>query len=451
MYKELVETNTTLSNGSCTAAATAMAARLTAAGFAAEDVRLIVPPQFPRQGNLVALLRGRDSEVAPMLMIAHLDTVEAKASDWRRPPFTLLEDGGFFWGRGTSDGKAFASILVHTFIRYKREGYRPPRDLKLALTCGEETPDIFNGVQYLVSHHRTLIDAAFALTGGATGELDANGKPVLLGLQAGEKISVNFTMEATGSGGHSSRPTGTSAIAKLGHGLVRLGAHHFSFRVNEVTRAYFRRMASIAPQGLASDLAAVGQGSDDVRHLARIAAADPGWNAMMRTTCVATLLSGGEAINALPRRAAAKLNCRLVPGETVTEVSRALVSLLSGTGATIVPTLPPQASAEPAKAAGGLPLALMVRAAEAAARRIWPGTPVVPTLTTGATDGRFLNQAGIPSYGLSGIFREPDGNGAHATDERMRIRSFYQARDFLYDAIKRVAGLADAKEVSLTR
>lgn len=430
LYKELVEINTTLSAGSCTAAAEAMAAHLKAAGFPDGDLHLVVPPERPKDGNLVAVLPGSDPNAKPMLLLAHIDVVEANRADWERDPFTLIEEDGYFYGRGTADDKAMAAVFTDSMMRFKRDGYVPHRTIKMALTCGEETPKVFNGVEYLIANHRDLIDAGFAINEGSGGRLNSEGKHVFLGIQAGEKTYQDYTLEVTNPGGHSSRPVKDNAIYHLANGLARLGAYDFPIALNEAVKAHFEAMSAIDPPESAAALKAVLADPNDAAAVALIAK-DPGRNSMMRTTCVATMVDAGHAKNALPQRATATVNCRILPGVSVETVKADLVTVLADDQIKVtldgapdpeapVPPLTPEVLDVVKEVSAGL----------------WPGVPLVPTMATGATDGRYLNAAGVPTYGLSGMFGDPDGGGAHGLNERIRVQSLKDGRDFLYRAVK---------------
>lgn len=430
-YRELIEINTTLSAGDCTAAARAMAKRLTDAGLPASDVQVIVPPEFPKQGNLVAVMKGSDSKRPPILLLAHIDVVEAQRADWQRDPFKLVEENGYFYARGASDDKAMAAAFVDSLVRYRKEGFRPKRDIKLALTCGEETDSTFNGVRYLLEHHKPLIDAAFALNEGGRALLDEQGNRVTLGIQVGEKVYQDFTLETTSPGGHSARPGDDNAITRLANGLVRLGPFKFPIAIGAVTQAYFAQTAKISTGAIAADLQAAAQPNPDASAVARVAAANPVWNAMMRTTCVATQVQAGHAPNALPQRARANVNCRILPGQSVADIRSTLVQVLADDSIQV--TL----AGEPGLAAPAPPLTPeILEPARKVAAKMWPGVPLVPSLSTGATDGRFLNAAGLPTYGLTGMFVDPDGGGVHGLNERIRVRSLYEGRDFLYSVVK---------------
>jgi acetylornithine deacetylase/succinyl-diaminopimelate desuccinylase-like protein len=434
-YKELVETDTTLSAGSCTLAAERMAARLRAAGFPESDLHLAVEPAHPKEGNLVAVLPGSDRKAKAILLLAHIDVVEANRADWARDPFTLVEEGGFFYARGAADDKAQAAIWVDTLARMKREGFRPKRTVKLALTCGEETAGAFNGAQYLAAEKRELIDAEFALNEGAGGLLDETGKPVVLNIQAGEKFPQNYRLEVVNPGGHSSRPVRENAIYRLADALVKLRAHDFPVQSNEATRGYFGAMAKLLPGPSAPAMAAFAADPADGQAAAALAAADPAWNAILRTTCVATMLDGGHATNALPQRARANVNCRIFPGTSVEEVRLALEKVVADPQVRIS-TLETRSEIAPPP-----PLTQnVVGPARKVAARVFPGVPLVPLMAAGGTDAAFLTPAGIPTYGLSGIFSDREGSHAHGLDERIRVKSLMDAREFLYRLVREYSG-----------
>ncbi|MEA3052361.1 MAG: hypothetical protein QOG72_1264 [Sphingomonadales bacterium] len=431
IYKELVETNTTLSAGSCTLAAERMAARLKAAGFPDRDLHLIVEPDHPKEGNLVAALPGTDAKAKAILLLAHIDVVEANRADWARDPFTLVEENGFFYARGASDDKAQAAVWVDTLARFKREGYKPKLTIKMALTCGEETAGAFNGAQYLAAHERELIDAEFGLNEGAGGLLGEDGKPVVLNIQAGEKFPQNYRLEVTNPGGHSSRPVRENAIYRLADALVKLRAHDFPVASNEATRGYFGAMAKLLPGPSSAAMAAFAANPRDGAAAATLAAADPAWNAILRTTCVATLLEGGHATNALPQRARANVNCRIFPGTSVEQVRQALEAVVADPQVKIT-TLETRSEIAPPP-----PLTERVLGpARKVAAEVFPGVPLVPLMAAGGTDAAFLTPAGIPTYGLSGFFADREGNHAHGLDERMRVKSLMDGRDFLYRLVK---------------
>ena len=401
-------------------------------------MQLIVPPGGPKKGNLVARLKGTGAK-KPLMLLAHIDVVEAKREDWERDPFKLIEEGGFFYARGSADDKSMAAINVSNMIRYKHEHFMPSRDIILALTCDEELiPAKFNGVAYLVKHHRNLIDAEITLNEGGGGSLDMDGKPVLHGIQAGEKIYQSFQLEVTNKGGHSSAPVADNAIYHLADGLSKLGKFAFPFKLSEVTRAYFERRAALEPPAIAADMRAILRSSDntapDAEALARLWLVSPYYNAAVRTTCVATMLEGGHADNALPQRAKAAVNCRILPGEKVADVQATLARVMDDKHINITPigtateaTMPPLTPE-------------LMKAVEDITADMWPGIPVIPAMSAGGTDGRTLNNVGIWTYGITGSFSYPTGSGVHGLNERMRVKSLYDAHEFQYRLGKRLAG-----------
>ena len=436
LYEELIETNTTLSEGSCTLASERMAARLLAAGYPAADVRVLVPAERPKDGNLAAVLRGSDPSAAPILLLAHIDVVEARREDWERDPFTLVEEDGYFYARGAQDDKAQAAIWVDTLIRLKAEGFTPRRDIKIALTCGEETSDTFNGVSWLLETHRDALQAGFALNEGARGRLDADGNRIALEIQAGEKVYQDYRLEITNPGGHSSRPVPDNAIYRLSAALDRLGGYTFPTEPNETVEAYFTALAPTNATHARDMRMIAAAASPQLRDeaAARLSAADPAWNAVLRTTCVATMVDAGHAPNALPQRATANVNCRILPGHDPQAIRSALSQVLGDPGivVTIAGNIDPTSPPPPLSPA-------IVDPIHRIAGEIWPGVPVLPSMSPGATDGRFTNAAGIPTYGVTGLFADPDGGGVHGLNERIRVRSLYEGRDFLFDLVKAYA------------
>ena len=426
IFKELVEINTTDSSGSTTKAAEAMAARLRAAGFPAADMQVIGPN--PRKGNLVLRVRGTGAG-RPILLLAHTDVVEARREDWSMDPFTFIERDGFFYGRGTTDMKDMAAAWVANLIRLRREGVAPGRDLILALTADEEGGDS-NGVAWLLANHRHLVDAEYCLTEGGGGEIQ-QGRYVVYNVGGAEKVYLDFWLEVKDKGGHSSLPTKHNPIHLLSEGLARLGRHEFPVRLNEVTRGFFERMSRRETGQLAADMKAVTAtkpGIDAVRRLSQ----SPYYNALMRTTCVATRIAGGHADNALPQVARALVNCRILPGESPADVKETLARV-AGTRITIRQVGQPEPSPpSPLKAE-------VMRALDVTVEAMWPGVPVVPVMTTGASDGRLLRNAGIPTYGL-GLWEDINDIRAHGRDERIGVRQFDEEVEFLYRMIKMLAG-----------
>jgi acetylornithine deacetylase/succinyl-diaminopimelate desuccinylase-like protein len=440
LYKELVEINTTRSVGSCTRAAEAMRARLAAAGIPANDMQILAPPERPNDGALIAVLHGRDRRLKPILLLAHIDVVEAKREDWERDPFKLVEENGWFYARGASDDKAMASVFTDSLIRYAHERFKPRRDIKLALTCGEETPDKFNSVMWLVDTQPAVLDAEFAINEGAGGELDANDKPVALQIQAGEKVYQDFALSASDVGGHSSRPTHNNPIVRLSAGIAKLGVYNFPVALNEATRGYLQAESKLQSGPVATDMQAVLANPHDEEAVQRLWTINPGWNSMLRTTCTATEISGGHAANALPQHVHANVNCRILPGVAIAAVQEQIVNVLGDAKIEVAPTGDPGIQSPPP------PLdARITGPVRTVADRIWPGVAIVPTMSTGATDGRFLNAHGVPTYGLSGMFHDAEGAHAHGLNERIRVVSLMNGRRFLYEIVKIYADQAEAR------
>ena len=430
LYKELVETNTTLSVGDCTLAAERMAAHLKAVGYPDSDLHIFTAPGHPKEGGLVAVLPGSEPAAKAILLLAHLDVVEAKREDWTRDPFTLVEEDGYFYGRGTADDKSVAAVWVDTMVRLKQEHVAHRRPVKLALTCGEETNGAFNGAEWLATHERALIDAEFGLTEGGWGAMEENGKRIALGINAGEKMSQNYQLEVTNPGGHSMRPVKDNAIYRLSAGLLKIGAYDFPLQAIDASKEYFARMAPLAGGAMGTAMTQFARDPHDAR-AAAVLATDPRYNAMMRTTCVATLVNAGHATNALPQRATANVNCRIFPGTTKEAIRDKLQELVADPQVKITA----QAARNQPSPAPPLTPALMNPIVSEAAKR-WPGVPVIPQLEIGATDASFMTPVGIPTYGFTGMFFEPDSSRLHGLNERLRVRVLYDARDYLYDLVR---------------
>lgn len=430
MFRELIETRSSVSGGECTLAAERMGARLLAAGYPVSDVQILVPQSHPKEGALAAVLRGSDPTAPALLLLAHIDVVEARREDWTRDPFVLVEEGGYFYGRGTQDDKAQAAIWVDTLIRLRQQGFRPRRDIKIALTCGEETSNAFNTVSWLLENHPEALRAGMALNEDVRARMNPDGTRVALEIMVGEKVYQDFQLETTHPGGHSSRPVPDNAIYRLSAALTRLGEHRFPVEINPTTRAYFAAMADLTPAN-ADDMRAVSAETPDLAAAERLGSADPLWNSMMRTTCVATQLDGGHASNALPQRAWANINCRILPGHTAQEVQGELERVIADPRIVVSTRHAP----DPVSPPPPLPREFLEPIQRVAAR-MWPGVPVVPSMNAGASDARFTNAAGIPTYGVTGLFAHPDGGGVHGLNERIRIRSLYEGRDFLFDLVK---------------
>src|SRR6202521_2428026 len=432
IYKELVEINTVTATGDTARAAEAMAARLRTAGFADAEVHVFSPA--PRKGNLVARLRGSGAR-KPILLLAHLDVVPANREDWSVEPFELIEKDGYFYARGSGDDKYMAAAFVTNLIRYKQEGYKPDRDIIVALETDEETLDRDAlGIQWLLKNHRDLVDAEFALNeGGGVGLKD--GKPIRNSVQTSEKVSLSYQLDVRNKGGHSSVPTRDNAIYHLAEGLVRLSKFSFPLKLNDTTRAYFERTAQFEGEQTAADMRTVLSDKPDPAATSFVRLApNPVYNTQLRTTCVATMLDGGHAVNALPQLASAKVNCRIMPGESVDEVKATLERVLADDQITVTQLDQPVLSA---------PSALheeIMGSIEKLSQQFWPGAVVLPTMSAGATDGSYLRNAGIPTYGHSGLAGDIYDIRAHGKDERVLIKSFYQGEDYLYRLVKMLSG-----------
>ena len=430
IYKELVEINTTdTPAGSVTKAAEAMAARLRAAGFPDADIKLLGP--VPNKFNLVARYRGTGAK-RPMVLLAHLDVVDAKREDWSFDPFVFREEGGWFYGRGTSADKAMASQFVANLIRLKEEGFRPDRDLILVLTADEEGGD-YNGASWLVTEHRDLVDADFAINEGGGGNM-RKGKYLTNEIQAAEKVYQDFRLEVTNSGGHSSLPIKDNAIYHLAQGLARLSTLEFPVQLNEITSTYFERSATVETDpATAADMRAVARATPDLAAAARLSAKLPYWNSMMRTTCVTTRLAGGHANNALPQLATANVNCRVLPGASIESVKQTIIDTLADAKITVTLVK----DAHPSQAA--TLRADVLNAVESLTKEMFPGVVVVPVMSTGATDGLYFRNAGIPTYGVDGTFGDIDDVRAHGRDERVGVKQYFEGLEFQYRLIKALA------------
>ena len=433
LYKELVETNTTLSVGSCTQAAAQIGARLKAAGYADTDLTYFSVPDHPKDGGLVAMLKGSDPSAKPMLLLAHLDVVEAKREDWARDPFKLVEEGGFYYGRGTVDDKAQAAIWSDAMIRFKQGGYKPKRTIKLALTCGEETTFAWNGAEYLAKNKPDLVAAEFALNEGGGGRLDDKGNRQLLAMQVGEKAAQNYTFLVTNPGGHSSQPVPDNAVYQLADAVKAVQGYAFPVKFTDTTRAYFTASAKQLGGETGAAISRLLADPND-KAADALVSRDKAMHSTLRTTCVATLLNAGHAENALPQRATANINCRIFPGETV-DATLAKLKELAGPTVTVTANQPVRPTAVPPTLDPKI-----TGPAERLAAKHFPGVPMIPVMSTGATDGIFLEAIGIPVYGVPGTFVDKDGSGTHGLNERIRMNSLYDSRDYLFDLVKAYAG-----------
>ena len=427
IYKEMIEINSSFSTGATTPVAEAVAARLRSAGFAESSIH--IAGASPKKQNIVVRYRGTGAR-KPILLLAHTDVVEARRDDWSMDPFKLNERAGFFYGRGTTDDKAQAALWIANLIRYKQEAFRPDRDIIVALTADEEGGGPYNGVDWLIKNRRDLIEAEFCLNEGGWGEM-ADGKRLSNDVQVSEKYVINFRLEVRNKGGHSSMPVPDNAIYRLAAALGRVAAFSFPLKTNEITRAYFAEMGKIEKGAIANDLEQVAQGSEDA--MRRVAAASPAWNATLRTTCVATQLEGGHAPNALPQLAAATVNCRVLPEDSVEYVRDALKKAISDDQVNL--TIPQTLSRGPSSPMRPDVLGAVSKVTDS----LWPGVRVVPIMVMGATDGRALRMAGIPTYGVQGVFLDRNDMRMHGRDERLSMQSFYEAQTFLYELVKALA------------
>jgi acetylornithine deacetylase/succinyl-diaminopimelate desuccinylase-like protein len=437
IFKQLIEINTTDSIGNVTTASEAMAQRFRDAGFPERDMQIIGPND--RKKNLVLRYHGAGKH-KPILLIGHLDVVEARREDWTTDPFQFVEKDGYFYGRGTQDMKSDDAIFVADLIRLKKEGYQPDRDIILALTADEEGGKS-NGVDWLIKNHRDLIDAEFVLNSDGGGVTTNHGKVENISVDATEKLYADYQLTVTNPGGHSSIPTPDNAIYHLAEALTRLEHYEFPFELNNVTRAYYERMSPVETGQRAADMKAILNNPPDQAAITRLSQ-DAIDHSTLRTTCVATRLDAGHANNALPQRAQANVNCRIIPGHSSEEVRQDLIKIFAdpkvvvryvgAIGEVTDNGLSRQSYPPPALRADVFgPL-------EKIAQAMWPGAPVIPTMATGASDGVYTNAAGLPTYGISGIAIDRDDVRAHGRDERLGVDSYYTGVDFYYRYLKAI-------------
>ena len=435
IFRQLIEINTTDSEGSVTAAAEAMRGRLLAAGFDPADAQVLGPNE--RKGNLVARLHGTGAH-KPLLIIGHLDVVEARREDWSSNPFEFVEKDGYYYGRGTQDMKVSDAAVIVTLIRFKQEGYRPDRDIIVALTADEEGGKS-NGVDWLLRNHRDLVDAEFALNPDSGGVTSVKGKPLDLDIEASEKLYADFQLTATNPGGHSSLPVPDNAIYHIADALGRLERAPFPFELNAVTRTYFERRAKLETGQIAQDMRAILVKPPSPAAIARLSR-DARFNSMLHTTCVATRLSGGHANNALPQMAQANVNCRILPGHSMEEIRQRLIAIFADPRVAVryvdnaynVSDRAPDTKA----IAPMMPKAEILKPLERVTAQMWPGIPVIPDMETGASDSVYTIAAGIPTYGVNGVAIDQDDVRAHGKDERVRIGAYYDGVDFCYRYLK---------------
>jgi acetylornithine deacetylase/succinyl-diaminopimelate desuccinylase-like protein len=445
MFKEMVETDTSVATGDCTLLANKIAARLRASGFPAAQIRVLVPDDQPKAGNIVAVLPGANPQSGAVLMLGHLDVVNANREDWVRDPFAMIEEGGQFYGRGVSDMKSQDAIWADAIVRYNAEGYKPARTIKLALTCGEEGGGFTNGASWLARNHKDLIDATIALTEGGGGDLDASGRKLAVTVMGGEKATTGFTLELTGPGGHSSKPRNDNIIIALGQALANLKNLNFPTELNDVSRAYLTALAPRVDEESGAAMRTILASPQDTAAIATLRR-NVSWNAMLRTTCIPTLIEGGHASNAQPQRVRATINCRMLPGESLAAVREAIVAAVNnpdvkvtgGAGGRARPPTPPLTPA-------------VMGPIEKIAAELWPGVPVAPIQETFATDAGALIGAGVPTYGFSALFRGDDAGNIHGLNEHISVQAVLEGREFLYRLIKAYAEQNETEFVARLR
>ncbi len=433
-FKELVETDTSITTGSCTLAAERVAARMKAAGFKDDQLTLFADPAHPKEGGLVAVLPGSSKTLKPLLLIAHIDVVAAKRADWERDPYQLIEEDGYFYGRGTSDTKGLAAIWTDILIQHAKAGTRAKRTLKMALTCGEETNGAFNGAQWLAANKRDLIDAEFALNegggGGTNGKaVAAGGKVVEQTIQVGEKTFANYQLETRNPGGHSSVPRPDNAIYQLATALKKIEAYSFPVEFTDTTRTYFKVAGAGRNDAVGKAMVALANNPAD-KAAEAVVNSEPFLHSNLRTTCVATMLDAGHARNALPQRAQANINCRIFPGHSVEAIRQELSAVIGDPGVSVTALAPlrpspPNPPLDPK----------VVEPARKLVAKYFPGVPLVPVMANGYTDATFLGAVGIPTYGVPGMWGDSDGNGVHGLNERLEVAALYTGRDFLGELV----------------
>jgi len=439
LFKEMIETDTSITTGSCTLGAERVAARMKAAGFKDDQLTLFADPAHPKDGGLVAVLPGSSKVLKPLLLIAHIDVVAAKRADWERDPYTLIEEDGYFYGRGTSDTKGLAAIWTDILIQHAKAGTRAKRTLKLALTCGEETNGAFNGAEWLAANKRELIDAEFALNEGGGGGTDGKavakgGKVVEQAIQVGEKTFANYQLEARNPGGHSSVPRPDNAIYQLAGALKKIEAHSFPLEFTDTTRTYFKVAGAGRGDAVGKAMVALAENPAD-KAAEAVVNAEPFLHSNLRTTCVATMLDAGHARNALPQRAQANINCRIFPGHSVEAIRQELSTIIGDPGVSVTALAPlrpspPNPPLDPK----------VVEPARKLVAKYFPGVPLVPVMANGYTDATFLGAVGIPTYGVPGMWGDSDGNGVHGLNERLEVAALYTGRDFLGELVAAYAG-----------
>ena len=433
LYKELVETDTSPTTGNCTTAAAQVAARMKAAGFTYDQLTLFSLPEFPKDGGLVAVLPGTSKTLKPMLLLAHIDVVVANRADWERDPYRLVEENGYYYARGILDDKFQSAVYADTLIRLKQEGFKPKRTIKLALTCGEETDTAWNGAEWLASERRDLIDAEFALNEGGGGRTDGKGKLLVQTIQVGEKVYQDYKLTVTNPGGHSSQPVPQNAIYDMGRALEKIAQHSFPAEFSDPPRVFFATAGALRDDDTGRAMVALTKDLNDASAMA-VVNRDKALHSMLRTTCVATMIDGGHAVNALPQRVEANVNCRIFPGHSREEIRDALARIIANDTIAIRYGRDDKPVAKPPALDPRL-----IGPMEKLAAKYFPGVPVIPAMSTGATDAVYTGGAGIPTYGVPSAWSNPDGNGTHGLNERLEIKGVYTGRDYLHDLVKTLA------------
>ncbi len=428
MFKNLIEINTTHSHGS-TEAAKLIQQWMLEAGYPAADVVFVAPPDHPEKGNLVVRLRGKSS-AKPILFMGHLDVVEAKPEDWSVDPFKFTEKDGYFYGRGTIDMKGGIAALAAGMVRLKRDGYVPPRDIIAAFTADEEAGGESNGPAFLLKSHRELIDAPLALNLDGGGGNLKGGKRLYFDLGTSEKTYLTYTLETTGPGGHGSLPGPDTPIYQLARGLLRLQAFRFPVMLTQTMRSNFQQLAVVDPGPDSADMKAVASGTTPDAAAAERLSRNTRMNALLRTTCVTTLIQGGHAENALPQRAKATVQCRMMPGDTEANVQASLIRALDDPAIRVTLDAPPIVSPE------SLPTPAITRQLGEVVHSMWPGVPIIPSMATGFSDDRQTRNAGIPSYDVAGVWMDIDENRAHGRDERISVQAFDEGVEYTYRLLK---------------
>ncbi len=438
LYKEMVETDTSPTTGNCTQAAQQVATRMKATGFSDSELTLFSVPEHPKDGGLVAVLPGTSKTLKPMLLLAHIDVVVAKREDWEREPYKLIEENGYYYARGILDDKFQSAVYADTLIRLKETGYKPQRTIKLALTCGEETDTAWNGAKYLAEQRRDLIDAEFALNEGGGGRTDGNpngtgAKLMVQTIQVGEKVYQDYKLTVTNPGGHSSQPVPQNAIYDMARALEKVSAHSFPAEFSDTTRAFFAKAGALRDDETGRAMVALTTDLNDPGAMA-VVNRDKALHSMLRTTCVATMIDGGHAVNALPQRVQANVNCRIFPGRTPAETKAQLAQIIGNDAIAIAYGRDDKPLAKPPALDPRL-----IGPMEKLAAKHFPGVPVIPAMSTGATDAVYTGGAGIPTYGVPSAWSDPDGNGTHGLNERLEIKGVYAGRDYLFDLVKALA------------